>query len=878
MKGTGMRRIFWFLLISTVAGAQTLTLNDASVLQAHPKRIGLNIGSLSYFDNSQMAKNLLGTENPGFEPFTIRQIWPTSDRGTTTTFVSPDSYDPVTADYWKGGHFTIVESPTGGAELGCSGTIAGSSRSDYKVDQGVTFTFAAPCAAPTQPGDVIIVSRTDSPTPESIWEGGGNGIGALQVPHGGRITSLTTDLCAACGSQSLVLDATAPGSSAGFSMYYDNLQIENEQPDIYVLHRGTYELSFDAKIVSGSPKLQTALERLSISTNRLRCTPFLPKLTAQWAEYASTCTAAEVGIDSGDPNCVAGGKTTSCTSPGPVMFSVGVTGGAVAFDNLSFRRTSPVDPRNRSIFRDEVVGTLVRSGSQVLRFWGSQNGESAWNWTQPDHAMGQAYAGTGFYRGGGGAVISLDDFLVLCETVQKISGKPVIPYIELPVTLQGDDPVDLTQFLDAPASTPYGARRAALGHEQPWTSIFHEIDLSFCNECWNFAFAAQNLPYRKGTSYYGDYSLRAHDIFQPIRTKDPYFPPDVIKLGIGFQTATTFQGDLAISTTCGPKKDGCPDYVEINAYTSLGMSPPSMDAAWGSALVEPWNNIHNPRSQTKVYQSLNDYQNQHICGPHGTSACEVSVYEENNSTVQSCGSHCTAPAVNITQDEEDEITAGAGQGIVAALEGLLNEQAGLISQSFFALTGIYNGTSNPPNLYAKLWGDTIDMGGATDNVRPQFLGLELINHAIQGEMTGCRIASGLPTHDYPGDAANNEQPATEGAPWLYAFCFKSGDKRSFVLINTNPSKSYTVSFAGSTPPTGTVKVTQYAPSSLNLMNESHTGLTSYVTPQAVSLTDSTLSNPASVTVPPYSVTSYAFHLEGRPADEAYVEHRTPAKN
>ncbi|MBT9332298.1 hypothetical protein [Paracidobacterium acidisoli] len=858
-----MRHFPWLLLlVSTIAGAQTLTFNDASVLQAHPKRIGHNVGSLSYYDNSQVFKNLLGTGNPGFEPFSIRQIWPSGDEGTRTTFVSPDSYDPVAEDYWKGAEFSIVQSQRHGAELGCSGTIAGNSRSDFRKGQGVTFTFAAPCAAATAAGDVMIVSKVTDPTPEAVWEGdrsaGSNGLAAVQIPRGGKLTSLTTGLCAACGTQSLVMDATAPGSSSGFTLYYDNLQIANTTPDIYVLHRGTYQLSFEAKITAGSPQLRTSLERLSTSSNRLRCAPFAPKLTGQWAEYTENCEAAEVGIATGDANCVAGGKTTDCTAPGPGMFTVAVTGGAVAFDNLSFRKISGQNPRNPSVFRDEVVDTLVRSGSQVLRFWGSQNGETAWNWTQPDQAMGRAYSGTGFYNEGMGEGISLNDFLVLCETVQKISGKPVVPYIELPVTLEGDDPVNLTEFLDAPAVTKYGARRAALGQTQPWTSVFSEIDLSFCNECWNFAFAGQNLPWRKNATYYGDYSERAHAIFQPIRTRDPYFPPDVIRLGIGFQTATTFQADLAIENVCGPKKDGCPDYAEINAYTSLGMSPPSMDAAWASALVEPYNNIYNPRSQTKVYQSLKDYQNLHACGPKGTSRCEVAVYEENNSTMQSCGTKCTPPARNLTQDEEDELTSGAGQGIVAALEGLLNERAGILSQAFFTLTGVYNGTSNPPDLYAKLWGDVVDMGGATENVRPQFLGVELVNHAIEGEMTDCDFTSGLPTYDYPGDPADNDQPAMDHVPWLYAFCFRSGAERSFVLINTNPLTSYTVGFAGTAAPQGTVKVMQYAPGALNLMNDSRTGSTTYLTAATVALTNSTLSSPASVTVPPHSVTAYSF--------------------
>ena len=104
--------------------AQTLSLNDGSVVQGKTNRMGLNIGAIDYYDNGQILKNLIGSLDPGFEPLQNQQIWALTSAGTTTTFTIPDQYDGVPPNYWAGGTFSVVESQSGGAELGCTGTIA----------------------------------------------------------------------------------------------------------------------------------------------------------------------------------------------------------------------------------------------------------------------------------------------------------------------------------------------------------------------------------------------------------------------------------------------------------------------------------------------------------------------------------------------------------------------------------------------------------------------------------------------------------------------------------------------------------------------------------------------------------------------------------
>src|SRR5580658_9703031 len=109
--------------ISVSASTQTVSLNDASVIQGNTNRIGINIGSINYYGSGQILKNLIGATNPGFEPLQNQQIWALTAAGTATTFTVPDIYDGVPANYWEGGTVTVVESQSGGAKLGCAGTI-----------------------------------------------------------------------------------------------------------------------------------------------------------------------------------------------------------------------------------------------------------------------------------------------------------------------------------------------------------------------------------------------------------------------------------------------------------------------------------------------------------------------------------------------------------------------------------------------------------------------------------------------------------------------------------------------------------------------------------------------------------------------------------
>ncbi len=824
--------------LPVLAQTPTVVLNDQAIIQPQTKRIGLNIGSVNYWDNGQILKNLIGSINPGFEPLLMQQVATLSVGGTTTTFTDPDLWDGQPPNYWVGGTFSVVASQSGGPELGCTGAIAASSGPNYPPGSVSTYTYptytaAQPCAGAFAVGDVVVLSKTTAPTPESWWESSKAGIWSL-VSSGGKLTSNTTDLCATCGSQALTLDAGASGSSAGFASYFDAAPAL----DMFVLMNGTYQISFWAKAASGAPVLAISASRAS--SGGFNCGTKNQTLTGTWAQYTLTCTANE---------------TPKATAPGLASVQVRATNGVAYIDNLSFQKIN-TDPANTTVLRDEVFYALKnfynnQSGGNpgMLRDWLNQNAETVDNWASPSYARKPSASGHNYFAGpvGSGTVaLSLEDYLNICMALHAE------PYLEVPVTISTQDASNLIEFLAGSSSSQWGARRASLGQTASWTSVFDQIHLSFCNECWNgSSFAGQSLPSRSGTpnsEYYYDYSTRAKAVFAAMRSNANY-SQDAFDLVLNAQTAVSYSMNAAVARAH-------PDSIEIEGYTYGNVSNFSTDTAlWQPLDVENYGRFVNPTDPTNYYQSVHDYEGLNTCGANGSTACHVNVYEFGSGTL----------AGSIDQAHLDSINAGAGTGVFFPLLSLLNEQYyNINAQSYFALTEYQNNSQN--GHAAKVWGIAVDMGGATNNMRPQYLGMSLVNQSIIGPMFDCSLSNnamynfaGSPTN---GTSATHGVPVTQDVPYLYSFCFENGSNRSMVLINTDLTTPHTLTFSGTNVPSGNVIQRQYAPASLDALNEAPTGTSSYMANATLGITSTTLSGAKSITLPAHSVTALDFVAGG----------------
>src|SRR5271168_132801 len=134
--------------------ATVVTVDPTTVLQANTQKVGANMGSQTNYDSGMIYKNLLGQNNiggEGYQDLVIYEIQSGAAPLSTTQFntnIGNTQYDEVTANYWSGATFTVIQScgandqtcSSGGAESGCTGTIASNTIASSSP-QGPTYTI-----------------------------------------------------------------------------------------------------------------------------------------------------------------------------------------------------------------------------------------------------------------------------------------------------------------------------------------------------------------------------------------------------------------------------------------------------------------------------------------------------------------------------------------------------------------------------------------------------------------------------------------------------------------------------------------------------------------------------------------------------------------
>ena len=86
-----------------------------------------------------------------------------------------------------------------------------------------------------------------------------------------------------------------------------------------------------------------------------------------------------------------------------------------------------------------------------------------------------------------------------------------------------------------------------------------------------------------------------------------------------------------------------------------------------------------------------------------------------------------------------------------------------------------------PNESAPVFGTVVDMGGATNRVRPVFLAEQLANEAILPAMLHVSVRGANPTWNQAQSKNDNVQ--LENAHVLQTFAFKNGNERSLIVLN-----------------------------------------------------------------------------------------------
>ena len=637
--------------------------------------------------------------------------------------------------------------------------------------QGLVFNLSA------APGTSHIVLEGTFPSNAvsdvSNWYPGGNGTATLERWDVGD------------GSQSMLLDGTAGYES--IVHYFD--QSDSTDHSLMQLN-GQYSFNFMAR-----PETSFTV---SVKVERLAPTGFVTlfqktqTLTPGWGTYSLPFTASEV-------QQFGNGRVT-----------VEVDGGSILLDDVSIAR---VESSNASPFRADALSTLKSLHPGTLRFM-----DGAGFAVTIDDAISRM----GLRRPALSATTKLQaqtpsvDYFQALQLAQSVGARP---WITLPQTISQAEIQNLIQWLSGSSSTPYGAKRAARGQTQPWTSVFPVIYLELGNESWNSITDSNNT---------GDpvtYGQHANDIFTAAHASGNWPSTGITLIADGWNT-TTPDAATALFWESHVRSQITVPFMMSEAPYLYGTfnDGGSLEAIYGPLFGEVAN-FDDPVAglETRLYADL------------AANGDDMGVYEENIGTVNGY-----AP-----QTAMDQMTSTVGSGIAVADHLLQMMGIGVKPQNLFTLTGVHNITQY--GTRTNLWGAVLDIGGSTNIKRPTWLAEQMVNAAVLPTMLQT-TQTGMVTYNQ-GASQNDYLPAINNVQNIRSYAFSDGVNTSLVVINMSRTGSTTVALAG-VPVTTPTTVTQLTSANITDANEtsqlvSPRVLTGKWTPTAFSL-------------PPFSMTTFVW--------------------
>ena len=768
----------------TLTGATAVDPNATNIeigsnaLHSGMKHLGMNIDGQNFYDSGQMLRNLT-FRNPGFEGETWQSILHCAVV-TSTTCTDGNVWAQWPANFLKGATFEFLY----GAAKGETGTVLSSTAANPGANAGTTLTLSSMSAAPAV-GDFVVVKMTIPGNAQAGWWPSTYG--------GGTISTEFTDLAPnTLGKQALRMTATDSGQAAGIDSYFDSSNIHN-----FVLLNGSYIVSFRAKGDGGSNQMNVSLGRLIPNGSYLNKSV---SLSSSWQDYSLTFSAAE----------------TAATAVGTIDLHFQANGSNVLLDDVSLQPAT-TSASNPTVFRDEVVSTLNALHPGTLRYMDGLPGfgSSIDNMLTP--AFGRQRAGSSTQQTEQDDIaIGLHEFLQLCKTVGAE------PWYNLPPAISPTEMQHLIEYFAGASSTPYGAKRAALGQVAPWTTVFSSIHLELGNEQWNYGTFPGNAI--NDPVAYGN---RTATVFGAARQSASYDQSKFDLIMGSFVLNPWYTGqEIASSSNY--------DSVSVAPYLFGTLNDTSSnEAIFGPMFAEPemWDSV----STGWMAQ-----QAQAVTG----AGKRLVTYEENLST-----SSGTA-----TQAMVNAVVPSVAGGITMADHMLLQmRDLGITTQNVWALPGISNqfNNTNGGSETTPIFGTVIDMGGQTNLRRPVFLAEQLANSAILPIMSGTTITGANPTWNQA--QSTNDSVQLNGAHELQVFAFSDGLlQRTAVVINLSRTATLPVTFSGLYAPAGTVGIDVLTSTNLTDNNE---------TAANVSIAHSSVSNyksSATYSAPPFSMTVFTW--------------------
>jgi hypothetical protein len=229
---------------------------------------------------------------------------------------------------------------------------------------------------------------------------------------------------------------------------------------------------------------------------------------------------------------------------------------------------------------------------------------------------------------------------------------------------------------------------------------------------------------------------------------------------------------------------------------------------------------------------------------------KLAVYEVNMGTVTG----------TVSQASIDATVPSVGAGItVVEHELVMLRDLGIKVQNTFQLGGgdypFNNTTGTNRHETSPVWGVVVDMGGATNRVRPVFLAQQLVNETIRSEMLTTSISGDNPTWDQPQSA--NDNFGLDRVHELQSFAFADSASTTLIVVNLSRTSPRTVAVAGPCAPRGAVTVQTLTSTKITDSNELQENV------RAAKREEQNVVPGSSVfTLPPFSMTSFSSNNSG----------------
>lgn len=732
----------------TQALAQTVVNLSNTVTNPEPLPFGLN------WSEGNAARNLNALNNhtgdPGFGRQVIRLKGICEGGSGTyaehTSDPSTDYYRTLYTGMFDGGEIRIYrETPTGITLVRTSAIL--NFYADDLAPNHHRITFASGPAV--QAGDIYVLSREANADlnqychPRLTWIRNGNNTWEKQVDdqnglgNAAAVTKvLTTDVPPNGGTTSCKVTNTNPNNrEVGIGQYFSN---SPESGEFSFEPAKTYRFTVWLKqtgIAGGTVNLKSTTTRINHNFT----------VSGAWQQYTFDVSGVQP---------IANGAPVDYLR---LSFN-GV--GTLWIDNFTLHDASyPLFALAPAIERE-----LKAFKPYNLRIWSGQTntelGTNIGDWTDTELQSARLWSvNQGPVTG---AALKLPTVLPLCEA------NDIAPYLICSPSFSEADFLGLMEYLGGPATTTYGAKRAAQGHPAPYTARMPKIYIELGNETWNQLFAP--WTYEFNGQRYGKFAQYFYNVIK----SSPYYDASKFELVLGgflVQPEQGGYGQQAATKAPDGKQMMLANYVGGFDGLNIPASPAFADSVQQTAFYARWitRNIIDAHVATRNQLAAS-----------GTPY-KLGIYE--------AGPGYALPNPNNPFDAQAERIGKSLGCAVANLDAFLYQsEKGFGIQNLFLFARGFNWTSH-----------TAESRG----LRPHnhFLALQMRNRFAKGAMITTTV-TGSPTTYLPLIDANGNgtyDPGYGEAPAgdyenVAAYSFKSGTEFSVFVLNRSVTANTPVTF------------------------------------------------------------------------------------